>query len=81
LALAAFRTLGNARQVEKNRRFVTLYPATDQVLDDCDGPTVTGRCPVADSPQYICAGLHLVGAEEAGHDVSLTVTRMTRPMW
>ena len=53
-----------------------LDPATDQMLDECDGPTVDGRCPVADTPPYICAGLHLVGAEEAGHAVSLTVTRM-----
>jgi hypothetical protein len=54
-----------------------LDPATDQVLDECDGPTVDGRCPVAESPPYICAGLHLVSVgEEAGLGVSLTVTRM-----
>lgn len=62
--------------MEKNRRFVMLDPATDQVLDECDGPTVDGRCPVAHSPPYICAGLHLVSAEEAGPEVSLTVTSM-----
>jgi hypothetical protein len=62
--------------MEKNRRLVMLDPATDQVLAECDGPTVDGRCPVAYSPPYICAGLHLVGAEEAGDEVSLTVTRM-----
>ena len=54
-----------------------LDPATDQVLDECSGPTPDGRCPVADSPPYICAGLHLVGVGGTpGQDVSLTVVKM-----
>lgn len=63
--------------MEKDRRFVMLDPATDQVLDECVGPTVDGRCPVADTPPYICAGLHLVGVGgETAHALSLTVTKM-----
>jgi hypothetical protein len=54
-----------------------LDPATGQLLDECNGPTGDGRCPVADEPPYICAGLHLVGVVGApSQDVSLTVVRM-----
>ncbi len=54
-----------------------LDPATDDVLAECSGPTVDGRCPVSDAPPYMCAGLHLVGTPgTGGRGVSLTVTTM-----
>ena len=63
--------------MDSDRSFVMLDPVTDEVLAGCGGPTVDGRCPVSDSPPYLCAGLHLVGPGGAdGHDVSLTVTSM-----
>jgi hypothetical protein len=56
---------------------VMLDPATDEVLAECSGPTVDGRCPVSDAPPYICAGLHVVGTTGTdGRGVSLTVTTM-----
>ncbi len=58
--------------------FVMLDPATDEVLAECSGPTVDGRCPATDTPPYTCAGLHLVGTTGTdGQDVSLTVMSMT----
>jgi hypothetical protein len=54
-----------------------LDPATGQLLNECNGPTADGRCPVADGPPYICAGLHLVGVGGAPtQDVALTVVSM-----
>lgn len=54
-----------------------LDPTTEQVLAECNGASVDGRCPVSDAPPYICAGLHLVSqGDDPGQDVSLTVTRM-----
>ena len=54
-----------------------LDPSTDQVLEQCSGPTADGRCPVSDKPPYICAGLHLVGVGgPSGHEISLIVTNM-----
>lgn len=52
-------------------------PSTDQVLEQCSGPTLEGRCPVSDKPPYVCAGLHLIGVGgPSGHEISLTVTKM-----
>lgn len=63
--------------MEPDRTFVMLDPATDQLLDECSGPTADGRSPVADSPPYICAGLHLVIVGGAlGQDVSFTAFNM-----
>ncbi|MFI5287214.1 MAG: hypothetical protein ACHQ4F_12945 [Candidatus Dormibacteria bacterium] len=57
--------------------YVMLDPSTDQVLEQCSGPTSDGRCPVSDKPPYICAGLHLIGVGGLpGHDISLIVTKM-----
>jgi hypothetical protein len=43
----------------KEQQIVMLDPATDDVLSVCSGPAADGRCPVADAPPYVCAGLHL----------------------
>lgn len=52
-------------------------PSTDQVLEECSGPTSDGRCPVNDAPPYLCAGLHVIGVGgPPGPEVSLTVTNM-----
>ncbi len=60
------------------RLFVMLDPATDEVLAECSGPTIDGRCPATDAPPYTCAGLHLVGTTGTDdEDVSLTVMSMT----
>ncbi len=57
--------------------YVMLDPSTDQVLEQCSGPTSDGRCPVSDKPPYICAGLHLIGVGGlSDHEISLTVTKM-----
>jgi hypothetical protein len=62
--------------MDHDHTFVMLDPTTDQVLAECDGPDAGGRCPLADHPPYVCAGLHLVGdGGDSGH-VSLTVTKM-----
>lgn len=54
-----------------------LDPATGQLLNECNGPTADGRCPVADRPPYICAGLRLIGVGGAlSQEVWLTVVRM-----
>jgi hypothetical protein len=56
---------------------VMLDPSTDQVLEQCSGPTSDGRFPVSDKPPYVCAGLHLIGVGgPSGHEISLTVTTM-----
>jgi len=63
--------------MEPDRLFVMLDPATDQIVSVCGGPTEDGRCPQADTPPYVCAGLHLVGAQGTPEQsVSLTVTEM-----
>ncbi len=63
--------------MEHDRTFVMLDPSTDQILAECKGPTADGRCPAADKPPYICAGLHLVSKGEGSEDdISLTVRTM-----
>ena len=63
--------------MDSDRSYVMLDPVTDEVLAQCSGATADGRCPVSDSPPYLCAGLHLVGPMGSdGHEVSLTVTSM-----
>lgn len=57
--------------------YVMLDPSTDQLLEQCGGPTSDGRCPVSDKPPYICAGLHLIGVGGlSGNEISLIVTKM-----
>jgi hypothetical protein len=57
--------------------FLMLDPVTDQVLAECKGPTADGRCPVSDTPPYVCAGLRLIASEHgAGDGVTFTVTEM-----
>jgi hypothetical protein len=61
--------------MELNRVFVMTDPASDSVLSLCAGPTDDGKCPQADSPSYLCEGLHLVSAGGAGErSISFTVT-------
>jgi hypothetical protein len=62
--------------MDHDHAFVMLDPTTDQVLAECDGPDASGRCPIADAPPYICAGLHLVGIGDDSRNVALTVTAM-----
>jgi hypothetical protein len=65
------------RGMDTDRPIVMLDPATDEVLAECSGPSTDGRCPVSDTPPYLCAGLRLVGTTGADeHSVSLTVTSM-----
>lgn len=52
----------------KAQQIVMLDPATDDVLSVCTGPAADGRCPVADEPPYVCAGLHLVDAATPGEE-------------
>ena len=47
--------------MESQRRFIMLDPATDAILSLCAGPTDDGKCPLADTPPYVCQGLHLIG--------------------
>jgi hypothetical protein len=61
--------------MDHDRTFVMLDPTTDQVLAECDGPDAGGRCPMAERPPYICAGLHVIGGDDSGHG-SFTVTKM-----
>jgi hypothetical protein len=61
----------------ERQRYVMLDPSTDQVLEECSGPTSEGRCPVSDEPPYMCAGLHVIGVgDPPGPEVSFTVTNM-----
>ena len=63
--------------MEHDRTFVMLDPTTDQVLAECNGPDVDGRCPELNAPPYICAGLHLVGeGDTPDQEVSVTITKM-----
>ena len=52
----------------QEKQVVMLDPATDDVLSVCTGPTADGRCPVADEPPYVCAGLHLLAAGAPGEE-------------
>lgn len=62
--------------MEKERRFVMVDPATDQVLWVCSGPNGEGRCPVAEAPLYVCQGLRLVAASGTRHDgISVSVDK------
>lgn len=61
-ALTHLSISGNACDMERQPRFVMVDPATDQVLWACSGATAEGRCPVADTPPYVCQGLRLVAA-------------------
>jgi hypothetical protein len=62
--------------MDHDHTFVMLDPTTDQVLAECNGPDASGRCPTADDPPYICAGLHVIGSgDDSGHG-SFTVTKM-----
>ncbi len=62
--------------MEHDHTFVMLDPTTDQVLAECDGPDASGRCPMADRPPYICAGLHLIGTGAGAGHGEFTVTKM-----
>ena len=62
--------------MDHDHTFVMLDPTTDQVLAECDGPDASGRCPMADRPPYICAGLHLIGTGNGSRHRSLMVTKM-----
>ena len=63
--------------MKRERSFVMLDPATDEVLAECAGPTADGRCPVSDRPPYVCAGLRLVTREDGPEDgATFTVTDM-----
>jgi hypothetical protein len=75
-ALVARTRLGDAEQMDHDHTFVMLDPTTDQVLAECDGPDVRGRCPMADRPPYICAGLHLIGIGDGSGHGEFTVTKM-----
>jgi hypothetical protein len=62
--------------MDNDHTFVMLDPTTDQVLAECQGPDASGRCPMADRPPYICAGLHVIGSRaDSGHG-SFIVTKM-----
>lgn len=60
-------------------RFVMVDPGTDQVLWACSGPTVEGRCPVAEQPPYVCQGLRLVPAQVADQDGQSFIVERTVP--
>jgi hypothetical protein len=62
--------------MDHDHTFVMLDPTTDQVLAECDGPDAIGRCPTADRPPYVCAGLHLIGTGDGSAHESLMVTKM-----
>jgi hypothetical protein len=62
--------------MDHDHTFVMLDPTTDQVLAECDGPDASGRCPMADRPPYICAGLHLIGTGDGAGHGEFTVTKM-----
>jgi nitroimidazol reductase NimA-like FMN-containing flavoprotein (pyridoxamine 5'-phosphate oxidase superfamily) len=62
--------------MDHDHTFVMLDPTTDQVLAECAGPDARGRCPTADRPPYICAGLHLIGTGDGSGSESFTVTKM-----
>jgi phosphomannomutase len=67
LAVAVLTSRPHGRAM-KEQQIVTLDPATDDVLSVCSGPAADGRCPVADAPPYVCAGLHLVDAATPGEE-------------
>jgi hypothetical protein len=62
LALVSHTIAGDAADMESPRRFVMLDPATDAILSLCSGPADDGKCPLTDTPPYLCQGLHLVHA-------------------
>lgn len=62
--------------MDHNHTFVMLDPTTDQVLAECTGPDASGRCPIAEHPPYICAGLHVIAIGDDSWHGSLTVTKM-----
>jgi hypothetical protein len=77
LALATEIASAHPDDVEQERVFVMLDPATDDILSVCAGPSEDDKCPVADAPPYICQGLHLVGVRGAQAErVSFTVKEM-----
>ena len=65
--------------MELNRVFVMTDPATDSILSLCAGPTHDGRCPQADSPPYVCEGLHLVGVGGTPERSASFTVRKTAP--
>lgn len=63
--------------MKPEQRFVMLDPATDEVLSLCAGADEGGKCPVADTPPYLCQGLHLVGVDGTQERrINLTVEQM-----
>jgi hypothetical protein len=62
--------------MDHDHTFVMLDPTTDQVLAECEGPDASGRCPMADRPPYLCAGLHLIGTGDGSGHGSFMVMKM-----
>jgi hypothetical protein len=67
---------GHPLQMDHDHTFVMLDPTTDQVLAECHGPDASGRCPMADRPPYLCAGLHLISTGGGSRSGSFMVTKM-----
>ncbi len=65
--------------MKRDRSFVMIDPATDEVLAECAGPDADGRCPLSDRPPYVCAGLRLVTREPGAEDGATFLVTDMRP--
>lgn len=69
----------DAGSMQDQPRFVAVDPVTDQVLWVCSGPTVEGKCPIADEPPYACQGLRLVAAAGTDRNGESLLVETQRP--
>jgi hypothetical protein len=76
LALVSSMALDDPVRMDHDLRFVMVDPATDQVLAECAGPDASGRCRLADTPPYACAGLRLINLEDEAEQASFIVGTM-----
>ena len=65
--------------MKRDRSFLMLDPATDEVLAECAGPDADGRCPVSDRPPYVCEGLRLVTRADGPENGATFIVTEMRP--